>query len=1395
MRRNKWQLHRAGIFNFWYYDDEELDFAGGKLLLRGSNGSGKSVTMQSLIPVLLDGRKSPDRLDPFGSRARRMEDYLLGEKGVVDRDERTGYLYLEYQRQGMDQYLTTGIGLRAKRDSNLQFWGFIILDNRRIGRDLVLYKTEYSLEDGKEQKIPLVRRDLENRLGQGGRVVRTQKEYVELVNKHIFGFESLEAFEDLIKLLIQLRSPKLSKDFKPTIIYEILNDSLPGLSDDELRPLSETIENMDQTKQQLDQLLRDQRSLKNLCRQYDVYNRFVLAEKADGYLRAQKKGDDLDIRERKLLNSLEQDREDHARLTAEWEQLKREEVVLKGEEAALKEHDVFKAEADKVGIERNIATLQENIRKKTNGLEQKRQSELRLRREIEGEEAKTTKAETAMKGLLDNLATEAGEALFTGHHIAAEEFRRKHKEEFTFILWKKEAEDYLARLDGILKVLREQSRAREKFEEADRDRGEAQRQLDQAEHEASKADAFFDEERGRFLSVFHFWVKQNREMLLSEDEIQRTSERALQMFEPYRFEDVREAVAEAYVRHSERLRGELADQKQQIKVKKQAILEKNKELNGWKRKKDPEPERHPDTEAARAGLDAAGIPYLPFFAAVEFHERVTEEERERIEAAITQMGLLDALIVPERFLDRVDRHDRVIRPAPQLFAHTLADFLIPTPAVGSAITTQDIDNVLRSVLIDDTGGDQAFLHEDGSYRLALLKGHAPRQDRSIYIGKEARRRYRQEVINRLAAELEVLESERAALEQTEQQLQGCLGQLRKEYAELPGDADVSAAYGMREESRQQVKIRGEEVQKKDELLRKAMERLQEVRARLRTLTEGLTLPGTEEAYDTALRHMRGYRDYLHKLELAHKDFTNCRSRIVHCRWSLDEVVRDAGVLEKELAALNGELETNSQRRAQIIRRLKELGADEIRARIEEVLKRLAELPGAIEELNTKIGDTRHKIEDTRKEIGVTRRKQEAARFLHGLWKRTFLDELKLELTVSVEIGSDPADNDVSRIAQSVVQQYGATSGELDRDKVTARLSEAFFREQAVLIEYRLVQETVLAMDDKTVDEEDEELTIHLDQLRQKARRVQLLMEYDGKRVSPYYVLNRMEKDIDTQRTILTERDRELYEEVIMHSVGRIIRGRINRAERWVAKINRLMEERNTSSGLTFSIRWRPRTAEHEYEMDTQDMVELLQRDPRLYKEEDVQRVTQHFRSRVGRAREALEDKGYGETFHQIIKEILDYRKWFAFTLYYRRTGDQRKELTNNAFYKFSGGEKAMAMYIPLFSAAYSRYLDARDDAPYIISLDEAFAGVDEHNIRDMFDLMENLGFNYIINSQVLWGDYDTVSALSISELVRPQNEPYVTVIHYRWDGKIRHLLSKEGGDHQFVVGEARTGTP
>ena len=176
---SSWQLNRVGLLDFWYYDDQDFETVDGRILLRGSNGSGKSVTMQSFIPLLLDGNMRPERLDPFGSRARKMENYLLEEED--DREERTGYLYMEFKREDSEVYETVGIGLRARKNKKMETWYFSLTDGRRVGKDFFLYKDLQS-------KITCSKQELKNRLGEGGRIMESQSEYVRCVNQLLFGF-------------------------------------------------------------------------------------------------------------------------------------------------------------------------------------------------------------------------------------------------------------------------------------------------------------------------------------------------------------------------------------------------------------------------------------------------------------------------------------------------------------------------------------------------------------------------------------------------------------------------------------------------------------------------------------------------------------------------------------------------------------------------------------------------------------------------------------------------------------------------------------------------------------------------------------------------------------------------------------------------------------------------------------------------------------------------------------------------------------------------------------------------------------------------------------------------------------------------------------------------------
>src|SRR5690606_811908 len=98
------------------------------------------------------------------------------------------------------------------------------------------------------------------------------------------------------------------------------------------------------------------------------------------------------------------------------------------------------------------------------------------------------------------------------------------------------------------------------------------------------------------------------------------------------------------------------------------------------------------------------------------------------------------------------------------------------------------------------------------------------------------------------------------------------------------------------------------------------------------------------------------------------------------------------------------------------------------------------------------------------------------------------------------------------------------------------------------------------------------------------------MEYQGQQVSPYFVLSSLEKELEQQKNWLDEQDRQLYEDIIVNTVGVILRNRIQRAQKWVQEMDQIMKNRDNSSGLTFSITWKPLTAESEQELDTKDLV-------------------------------------------------------------------------------------------------------------------------------------------------------------------------------------------------------------
>ena len=126
----RWRLNRAGIVNVYRYENEVLQFGGGRLLLRGVNGSGKSTAMNMLLPFLLTARQN--RIDAAGEQSRILKSWMLDGR---DDAQPVGYLWIEFHRQY--EFLVCGCGIRANRQSDkVTTWWF--LTSKRPGRGIDL---------------------------------------------------------------------------------------------------------------------------------------------------------------------------------------------------------------------------------------------------------------------------------------------------------------------------------------------------------------------------------------------------------------------------------------------------------------------------------------------------------------------------------------------------------------------------------------------------------------------------------------------------------------------------------------------------------------------------------------------------------------------------------------------------------------------------------------------------------------------------------------------------------------------------------------------------------------------------------------------------------------------------------------------------------------------------------------------------------------------------------------------------------------------------------------------------------------------------------------------------------------------------------------------------------
>lgn len=1351
-------LNRFGLVNFWYHGDTVFEFSNGRLFVRGANGSGKSVSTTMAVPFLLDGDKRPSRLDPFGSQDRRMIDLLLGNKHVSKREEGTGYLYMEY-RKG-NTFVTVGIGLNGKRrenDNTMRTWYFI-LRNKRIGHNIQLY--DEKIVSGEAKKFPLTRGDLADRIGRDGEVTDSQQRYVELVNQEIYRFKTTQEFKELIGVLLQLRSPKLSNAVKASEVSNVLSDALPELSQYELGPLSSSLQSMDSLKEKKTRLGNELGFLTMLVEAYDAYNQLSLYEKAKHLVSSEKRFNEYMKRMKDYKSAEAAALATKIDLERQWTDQSNIKETLQRKIASLQGHPLFTLEEELGKVKEALQELERKLQGKVEALEKNKTQQRQVENRIKQSEGEEYKAAKSREDALSEMESLANETYFTPH-TALRQYFESSLESFSdagFKNWQETLQGYHNKVEDIASQLRS---LKSRLEHEDRMQRNLAAEEERAKGIEAEIRALEKEVAECAISVEQAvvdWAEGAQQFQVQPTELLEAKE-ILQGVGDLLDDSSPAAVTDwlngLYNKRLSALQEERAKLTASIGLLQKQIEEMETKAEELSTQTEMEPDLTASEAAEMERLRAQNIRAAFFYETVEFMENIESSVKEAIEGAITRAGLLTALMVHESDRSMVAASMTVVQKG-SYKEENLLTYMCPTPING--LSEDDISAVLQTISI--VPHEEGYVLETGEFCSGMVGGLAPRYE-DAYIGKSAREQIRirklkelQGLRDELMCQKDNLESEQFSVEKQ----QRLLIMEREVFPSLKG---LNEALGRHESKNRERTTQLSLVERLQTDLRVYRNDTQVVRNTIHYAAQQLELPLTYASYQQALSDLTLYKDTIAELRVVHNAWLAANQSLSDLASEKERLADDYEYLADENMDLERDIAKNKSYEVMYLKGIQDFGDTDVK---QEIVAARNEMQASDElldsyrkQMNEAEIDIRSLVENQAKEQPLM---EERLRLLNA-WTKLYQEELSLGFVCPPQSTSQ------------VVKTLEESCKALSSDIVLSALKDAEGHAQRELVDYSLKQSRrTIPLEIQAKDKEDPSWQL----LAQHCSRQFLVF-------SPQHVENtprEIHRDVDDQLKLISrhiqEEEQKLFEKVLIDVVGTAIHEKVRAAKRWEQDAN-VMLQRVTGT-IQMRLEWVPLTSKEEDQISTTELLSYLSKESIYLTPSQKEKVRLHFMSKINEARKKCKDDASFSMFEEM-KKALDYRRWFRFDMFITRKGIPEERFTNKVFGELSGGEKAMSIYSPLFAAIAAKYSYAAPDAPRIISLDEAFAGIDSENIAQMFQLVHDFEFDYIMNSQVLWGCYETVDELSIAQILRPVDSPVLAVARYYWDGKEKHHLSLE----------------
>ncbi|MFE3796805.1 SbcC/MukB-like Walker B domain-containing protein, partial [Nocardia tengchongensis] len=257
-----------------------------------------------------------------------------------------------------------------------------------------------------------------------------------------------------------------------------------------------------------------------------------------------------------------------------------------------------------------------------------------------------------------------------------------------------------------------------------------------------------------------------------------------------------------------------------------------------------------------------------------------------------------------------------------------------------------------------------------------------------------------------------------------------------------------------------------------------------------------------------------------------------------------------------------------------------------------------------------------------------------------------------------------------------------------------------------------------------------------------------------------------------QELLLTDAERRILEDALLTGLAQQIHERTSDARDLISRMGAEMKQRRMSSGNTIGVHW---VLADNLSEPARVVCKLLDRDSADLTPEDLSTVRAYFAAEIRTARAAHPER----SFPEILAATLDYRTWRVFSFTILTADGTEDRLTVARHSALSGGEQSVSLHLPLFAAAHVMLDSADPQAPRLLALDEAFAGVDDNGRSELLGLSVQFDLDLFMTGYDLWITYPHVPACAHYDLAHSAAENTVSATLLVWDSD--DLLAEHDG--------------